>query len=137
MIENAKDLAALNLSNGALQSPAAPGRHRKSPSLQPEPQIGAWIIPAPAPEHGTYSQREVATLCAVALATVRNWISRGINVPGHVAAVRLRTLRRPKGRILPSALCEFLSSVNEITVTVAQPDVPVEASAHDNSPSQA
>lgn len=66
---------------------------------------GAWFISPPA-DGCSYRAAEVAGLLDVRLATVRDWISRG------VGGVRLRTLRVPRGRVAPADLCAFLSAVN-------------------------
>ena len=94
-----------------------------------------WLIPPP--EEGlTYSIAEVAALLDCAYGTVKRWIARGVHVGrgqlvsglrsrsdcfGGVGAgrvVKLLSLRAPRGRITPAALCAFLEAVNGCEVAV-------------------
>lgn len=76
-----------------------------------------WQIPPPA-EGATYSAADVARITGVSEATVRGWVCRGLKVSG--GEVKLQTLRAPRGRITPAALCVFLETVNGVKVLVRE-----------------
>lgn len=85
----------------------------------PSPSPDVWQIPGPR-DGVTYSASEVAEISGTKLSTVRAWISRGLAVGS--GWVRLRTLRVPRGRITPAALCEFLAAVNDVDVRIHHND---------------
>jgi hypothetical protein len=76
-------------------------------------QSGPWKLPAPA-SGGTYTQTELAALLNVKVCTVRDWVARGNR------GIRLQTLRAPRGRLTPGAVCEFLEAVNGIEVGIEE-----------------
>ena len=90
---------------GPLRSPSGEGQSVQSLARPPD----VWQIPGPR-SGAAYSQAEVAEIYGVALATVRDWVSRGRQVGGR--RVRLRTLNVPRGRITPEDLERFMGAVN-------------------------
>jgi hypothetical protein len=101
---------------GEEREPAVAQDHSGPPAgthLAPEPPRAVWWLPRPR-SGAAYTVAEVAELTGAAEATVRTWISRGLEV-GY-GNVRLRTLRAPRGRIAPGSLCRFLATVNGLDV---------------------
>jgi len=80
--------------------------------VAPSPPV--WTIPGP--RGSAYTRAEAAEAVGVPAPTIGNWISRGRRAEGRL--VRLRTLRAPRGRIAPQALCQFLGAVNGLRVEV-------------------
>jgi transposase len=66
----------------------------------------------------SYSKAEVGAIAGVSVATTKGWVSRGRTSGG--GKVRLRTLRAPRGKVSPGALCSFLAAVNGIPVRVRE-----------------
>ena len=75
--------------------------------------LGPWRLPAPA-SGGTYTQTELAALLNVKVCTVRDWVARGQR------GIKLQTLRAPRGRVTPAAVCVFLEAVNGIEVGIEE-----------------
>jgi len=100
------------------EDPVAPPEGMDRPGQAPlGPARSVWTIPPPS-QGATYTARDVAALAGVAEATVRGWIARGVRVGGQ--CVRLASLRAPRGRIAPSALCEFLALANGCDVVLGR-----------------
>ena len=76
------------------------------------------VMTIPPPANGThYTQDDVARIQGVSRHTVASWTQRGVSA-GPKGTVRLRTLRTPRGRVAPAALCEFLGTLNGMVVEV-------------------
>lgn len=105
--------AILHGSGSTGQSPAQEG---KTGGLAVSPPT--WEISPPSNGALVYTVDEVAAITGAARTTVLGWVSRGLRVGGR--PVKLHSLRVPRGRIAPGALCAFLGAVNGIQVTVAE-----------------
>lgn len=93
------------------------GTAKASKALATKQDSGSLVWEVPPPSAGAaYSATELASLANVELGTVRAWISKGVSVNGQ--RVKLKTLRAPRGRIVPAALADFLHRVNDIEVRI-------------------
>ena len=114
MITDAKGLADL-------PQPLTEAHEGVAYPLDAEPVDGekaVWFIPRP--EDGmAYTRGELARLCGIQPQTVQVWMSRGLKAPdGRMA--KLESLRVPRGRITPAALCRFWGLVNGVTVRMRE-----------------
>jgi hypothetical protein len=89
-----------------------------------EEEVSHWLIPGPI-DRIAYSAQEIADMFGKKLLTIRHWIVVGLKPADgdSDALVRLQTLRMPRGRITPAALCAFLGAVNGVRVKVKEPQM--------------
>lgn len=109
MITTKEELRALQPTDSSLQ----PEQGGETPEgVSPCPSV--LRIPAPPDGGPFYTRAQAAAALKIKPITLYGWISPGLLVKGQ--RMKLETLRAPRGRISPAALCAFLGAVNGVEV---------------------